>query len=470
MLTDTIAAIATAPGRAALAIVRVSGADAIGVVDRCFGGRLAAADSHTAHVGLLRHPETGERIDEVVVTLFRAPRSATGEDVAEVTTHGGDLAPALVMDALVAAGARPAGPGEFTMRAFLNGKRDLTQAEAVADLIHASSVRAHRVALAHVRGDYARHLGSLRDGLVGLAALVELELDFADEDVAFADRAALAALLDRAHGTLTDLVGSYRTGAVLRDGFGVALVGRPNAGKSTLLNALVGHDRAIVSPTPGTTRDDIEAEAELGGVRIRFVDTAGLRETGDAVEAEGVRRARARAARADVLVYACDLTRATTGGDALNADGFDADERAWLADYRRAHPETPVVIAATKRDLAPGAPLPGVDGVSATIGLAAAVPGDDGVRRLVGVLVRLALGADRDERPVVTNARHQHHLSVALAAVERARAALGIDAGTGGDLLALDLRAALDALGEITGAVTRDDILGAVFSRFCIGK
>ncbi len=465
MLTDTIAAIATAPGRAALAIVRVSGVDAIGVVDRCFGGRLAAAESHTAHVGLLRHPATGERIDEVVVTVFRAPRTATGEDVAEVTTHGGDLAPALVMDALVAAGARPAGPGEFTMRAFLNGKRDLTQAEAVADLIHASSVRAHRVALAHVRGDYARHLGGLRDGLVELAALVELELDFADEDVAFADRAALAALLDRAHATLSDLVGSYRTGAVLRDGLSVALVGRPNAGKSTLLNALVGHDRAIVSPTPGTTRDDIEAEAELGGVRIRFVDTAGLRDTDDAIEAEGVRRARARAARADVLVYACDLTRAATDGDAL-----DADERAWLADYRRAHPETPVVIAATKRDLSPGAPLPDAPSAASVVGLAAAVPDDMGVRRLIEALVALAVGADRDERPVVTNARHQHHLSAALAAVERARAALGADIGHGGDLLALDLRAALDALGEITGAVTRDDILGAVFGRFCIGK
>ena len=454
--SDTIAAIATAPGRAALAIVRVSGPDAVAIVDRCVGGRIARAESHTAHVVAVRHPEAGERLDEAVVTVFRAPRTATGEDVVEVTTHGGDLAPALVLDALVAAGARPAEPGEFTMRAFLNGKRDLTQAEAVADLIHASSRRAHRVAMHHLTGDYARHLGVLRDALVDTAALVELELDFGDEDVTFANRADLAALLDRTAATLDDLLASYRTGAVLRDGVAVALVGRPNAGKSTLLNALVGHERAIVSPTPGTTRDAIEAEAEIGGVRVRFVDTAGLRATDDAIEAEGVRRADAHARRADVLVYAADLTR----GD------LEADERAWLAAFRAEHPDTPVVVAATKRDLAPDAPLPFIEGTT-LVPVAAAVPDDAGVQGLGRGIVDLVAGTERDERPVVTNARHRHHLGVAREAVERAREGL---ATLPGDLLALDLRIALDAIGEITGAVTRDDVLGAIFGRFCIGK
>ncbi len=463
VFADTIAALATAPGRSALAIVRVSGPEAVAVVDRCFGGRLASVASHTAHVGVVRHPETGERLDEAVVTVFRAPRSATGEDVVEVTTHGGDLASALVLDALSAAGARPARPGEFTMRAFLNGKRDLTQAEAVADLIYASSVQAHRVALAHLTGDYARHLGDLRTALLDLAALVELELDFADEDVTFADRDALAALLARARATVSDLVASYRTGAVLRDGLRVALVGRPNAGKSTLLNALVGHDRAIVSPTPGTTRDEIEAEVELGGIRVRFVDTAGLRATDDAIEAEGVRRADARARSADVLVYACDLTRASDSVGAL-----DADERAWLAGVVRERPERPVVVVATKRDLAPGALLPEVDGIAAVLPVAAAVSDDPGVQALGSQLVEIALADARDERPVVTNARHQHHLRDALAALERADVLL-LTNGTG-DLLALDLRAALDALGEITGAITRDDVLGTIFGRFCIGK
>ena len=448
-----IAALATARGTAALALVRVSGDGAVEVAGRCFGKDLSSVPSHTAHVGYWRHPDTGARLDQVVATVFRAPHSSTGEDVVEVTTHGGDLAPALVLDALLAAGARLADPGEFTQRAFLNGKLDLTQAEAVADLIHASSRHAHRTALAQLHGDYARLLARLRDELLETAALTELELDFSEEDVAFADRTHLADLLARAEATLADLLGSYRFGRLVRDGVRVAILGRPNAGKSTLLNRLVGYDRAIVSPVPGTTRDEVEAEAEVDGLRLRFVDTAGLRDTDDAVEAEGVRRAHARAATADLVVYVYDA-----------AEGLTDDEHALLRRLA-ANADTPLVRVANKRDLAPDADVD--DG---TFCLAAADPTDDGPERLAKHLAALATAehGGAEAAQVVTNARHRQHLAAALDAVQGARAALAGNAP--GDLLALDLRAALHELGAITGQVTREDVLSAIFSRFCIGK
>ena len=448
--TDTIAALATPRGASALGVVRLSGPAAVAVADRCLGGRLTGAASHTAHVGFVRGPG-GERLDQVVATVFRAPRSATGEDVVEVTTHGGDVAPALVLGALVAAGARLAAPGEFTQRAFLNGKLDLTRAEAVADLIHASARRAHRTALAHLHGDYARLLDALRAELLDTAAYLELELDFSDEDVAFADRTALADLLGRAAATLDRLLGSYRFGALVRDGVRVAILGRPNAGKSTLLNRLVGYDRAIVSPTPGTTRDEVEAEAEFDGLRFRFTDTAGLRDTADAVEAEGVRRAHARGLGADAVVYVYSLV-----------DGLAPDERAFVDGLHT--PERPVVLVANKRDLAPDAlPEPGARVLAATD------PSDDGVEALVRALADAATaGADPEAAGTVTNARHRHHLAEARAAVGRAQA--GLAAGATADVLALDLRAALDGLGAITGAVTTEDVLDGIFSRFCIGK
>ena len=452
MTSDPIAALATARGTAALAVVRVSGDGAVGVADRCFGKPLDDVPSHTAHVGYFRHPKTEARLDQVVVTVFRAPHSSTGEDVVEITTHGGDLAPALVLDALLAAGARLAEPGEFTQRAFLNGKLDLTQAEAVADLIHASSRQAHRTALAHLRGDYARLLARLRDELLETAALTELELDFSDEDVAFADRGHLADLLARAETTLSDLLGSYRFGRLVRDGVRVAILGRPNAGKSTLLNRLVGYDRAIVSPIAGTTRDEVEAEAEVDGLRLVFVDTAGLRDTSDEIEAEGVRRAEARAETADVVTYVYDVSH-----------GLSDEEHIRLEALRSG--TAPVVLVANKRDLAPNVSLP-----SGAFAVSASNPDDDGPARLAQHLASVASGqaGAAEAAQVVTNARHRQHLAAALDAVRRARVVLA--SGLSGDLLALDLRAALHELGAITGQVTSEDVLSAIFSRFCIGK
>jgi len=455
MDTDTIAALATARGVSALAVVRASGPLAVEIADACFPARdLTAAPSHAAHVGYFVGEE-GERLDQVVVTVFRAPASATGEDVVEVSCHGGDLASQLVLRALLARGARLARPGEFTERAFLNGKLDLAQAEAVADLIHARSTLAHRISLNHLSGRYSQALAALREELLGVAALVELELDFSEEDVEFADRDALSSLLDRARGTLTDLLASYRLGALARDGVRVVIGGRPNAGKSTLLNALVGYDHAIVSDTPGTTRDTLDAEAELGGLAFRFVDTAGLRDTEDRIEAEGVRRAETAAAHADLLVYVVDATL-----------GLDAEERDWLGRFTVKHPDASLLLVANKSDLPAARPVPDALPLSARAALSD-LRALDGLRQRLVTAARADL-VDADASAVVASERHRQHLARALDAVDAATA--GVVSGRSGDLVALDLRAALHEIGALTGEVTTEDVLGAIFSRFCIGK
>ncbi len=457
---DTITAIATARGQAALAILRVSGPEAIGIANRCFrGADLSAVDSHTAHVGYVVDID-GEDIDQVVATVFRAPRSATGEDVVEISCHGGDLAPQLIQQSLLDHGARLADPGEFTQRAFLNGKMDLAQAEAVADLIHASSTKAHRVSLSHLQGRYSEQLEDLREELLELAAFVELELDFSEEDVEFADRERLEKLLRTSENLLSELLASYRTGELIRDGVRVVIGGRPNAGKSTLLNALVGRDRAIVSPTPGTTRDEIEAEAEIDGLRYRFVDTAGLRDTSDAIEAEGVRRAEASIAHSDVLLYVYDIT-----------EGLDADEEAFLQELGEEHPTLPVVRIANKRDLVDGErPSAGLNGQAVVISAEEGQRDADAVAPVVMALRDAVADGleDTDASHVVMNQRHRQHLKEALEAVQRARRALA--SGAAGDMLSLDLRSALHELGAITGEITNEDVLDQIFSRFCIGK
>ncbi len=464
---DTIAALATARGTAALAVIRVSGACALDVVDSRFGPSVLEAEGRTVHVGWVRDGD-GTRVDQVVCVVWRGPHSSTGEDVVEVTCHGGDAVSGAVLRVLFEAGARPARPGEFTQRAFLNGKLDLSQAEAVADLIHAESRIGHRTAVAALEGGIARAVEDVRQSLVQTAALVELELDFGEEDVEFADRSALRDLLEAADQRLDDLIGTAHLGALARDGVKVVIGGRPNAGKSTLLNALVGEDRAIVSPTAGTTRDAVEAEAELGGLRIRFLDTAGLRETADAIEAEGTRRARAAIDRADVLLYVVDATL-----------GLDAEEEAFLETRRS---DLPVVLVANKSDLkgakrekeggkgqasSPSAVLEDVHRVSA---LGALEDGHalDGLRDAILEAVHAGGLEGAEAGGVLVNERHRAHLESAREAV--ARASVALEGGSGGDTLALDLRAAMHELGLVTGAVTTEHVLDAVFSQFCIGK
>ena len=467
---DTITAIATARGAAALAIVRLSGPTAIEVAAACFrGDELRNAPSHTVHVGYFVDAD-GKEVDQVVATVFRAPRSVTGEDVVEISCHGGDFAARMILRRLLEAGARMAEPGEFTQRAFVHGKMDLAQAEAVADLIHASSSMAHRVSLAHLQGRYSDLLADLREELLELCAFLELELDFSEEDVEFADRERLETLLEHSEAFLSELLDSYRVGARLRDGVRGVIGGRPNAGKSTLLNALLGRERAIVSPTPGTTRDEIEDESEIEGIRFRFVDTAGLRETADAIEAEGVRRAERSIERADVLVYVYDATL-----------GLDPDEASFLKDAFSS--SLPTIVVANKRDLLNGRDVqkaaPAVAGIgdaltedhptipiSATQAYADESESEPLIRRLIETA---AAGlTEADASTVVTNERHRQHLHKALSAVRKSRKAL--DTGASGDALALDLRSALHEIGAITGEITNEDVLDQIFSRFCIGK
>ncbi len=480
----TIAALATARGTAALAVIRVSGPDAVPVVASWFSDpALTEADGRTVWVGWLSDAD-GHRVDQVVCVVWRGPHSSTGEDVVEVTCHGGDVVAGAVLRALYDAGARPAAPGEFTQRAFLNGKLDLAQAEAVADLIHAESRVGHRAAVSALRGRLSDAVAAVRQSLVQTAALVELELDFGEEDVAFADRTDLAALLVTADRQLADLIGTAHLGALARDGLRVVLGGRPNAGKSTLLNALVGDDRAIVAPTPGTTRDAVEAEAEVGGLRVRFVDTAGLRETVDAIEAEGTRRARAAIDRADVLVYVVDASV-----------GLDAEERAFLDNLDERQPEVAVLVVMNKADVVRGGALAGVERGKGVEGERQAADSSlyplrpvhpfrplflsardaladpaalDGLRRSILDAVRVTGAEGAEGGLVAVNERHRTHLDAARAAVGRARQSLA--AGDGGDTLALDLRDALHHLGLVTGAVTTEHVLDAVFSQFCIGK
>ena len=455
--TETIAAIATARGRAALAIVRLSGPRSVEIVASCFRGKqLHEAASHTAHVGYITSL-AGMDIDQVVATLFLGPRSVTGEDIVEIACHGGDFASQSVLERLLQSGARMAAPGEFTQRAFMNGKMDLAQAEAVADLIHASSSLAHQVSLSHLQGRYSEVLAHLREELLELAALIELELDFSDEDVEFADRDRLVRLLHQSTGLLGELLESYRLGSRLRDGVRVVIGGRPNAGKSTLLNALLGRDRAIVSAIPGTTRDEIEAEAEIHGLLYRFVDTAGLRATSHAIEQEGVRRAERSIEHSDVLLYVFDVSV-----------GLDEAEHVFLKEVRERRPGLPVVLIANKCDLL-GDQAPAPDGAMA-ISAERAMRAESELAPLIRTLSSIVGEelSESDVSHVVTNQRHRNHLRAALQAVQAASSSLA--AGASGDTLAVDLRTALHEIGAITGEITNEDVLDQIFSRFCIGK
>ncbi len=467
--SDTIAAIATARGKAALAVLRTSGTHAIDVADSCFksSAPLATVAANTVHFGYVVGAD-GRSIDQVVATVFRAPRSATGEDVVEFSCHGGDVAARLILERLLEAGARLAEPGEFTQRAFLNGKIDLAQAEAVADLIHSSSTLSHRVSLNQLTGRYSDLLSSLRTELLDVAALVELELDFPEEDVEFADRNRLVEIVNRASELLSGLLASYRTGALVRDGVRVVIGGKPNAGKSTLLNALVGLDRAIVSPTPGTTRDEIEAHAEIGGVLFKFIDTAGLRDTTDAIEAEGVRRARAALSAADLVLYVVD-----------SCEPLDREEVAYLEGLAAEMQGLPLLLVLNKSDLVDLETLTSLGDLHSTERLAQktlALSADRGrsdaaeIEPLVNWLITSAAEdlSRADASPIVTNQRHRQHLQNALESVVSVSTAM--DQRLSGDILSVDLRRALFELGSITGEITNEDVLGAIFSRFCIGK
>ena len=446
----TICAISTAPGAGGIAVVRISGNDALALGSKVFSKPLDAIADRAVAFGHFRDAE-GTVLDEGLALILRGPGSYTGEDTVEFNIHGSQFIQREVMRALIEAGCRQAGPGEFTQRAFLNGRLDLTQAEAVADLIAAEHAGAHRLALDQLRGGFAREINALREALIGFAGLLELELDFAEEDVEFADRARFDALLADLLSRVGRLADSFATGNAMKEGIPVAIVGATNRGKSTLLNALLGDDRAIVSDIPGTTRDTVEDACTLDGLRFRFIDTAGLRDTDDVVEAEGIRRALAKASSASTVLLLLDASTDAHEDVQARIDALDLT------------PDAHIIVVWNKCDLAP-APSGAVD--VPTLSLSASTGA--GLDELRQALLDQHRADDQGHQLVVTNLRHFESLTAAKAALQAVRDGLGN--GIPGDLVAVDARLALHHLGEITGAVHADDILGHIFSHFCIGK
>ncbi|ALW86104.1 tRNA modification GTPase MnmE [Hymenobacter sedentarius] len=470
IFSDTIVALSTPPGAGALAVVRLSGPAAIAITASVFSKKsMPDAAGHTLHYGTLRDPSSGEILDEVVAALYRSPRSFTREDVVEISCHGSDYVVRQVLGLLLRQGARLAEAGEFTKRAFLNGAMDLAQAEAVADLIASDSALSHRVALNQLRGGFSQELRELRARLIKFAALLELELDFGEEDVEFADRTGLAQLLSEVRGVVAGLLHSFELGNVIKNGITVVIAGRPNAGKSTLLNALLREERAIVSAIPGTTRDFIEDEVSIDGLRFRFVDTAGLRDNpADEVEAIGVSRTRQRVRQAALLLYLFDLTEMTP-----------AEVIAEIQELTRGL-ALPVLAVGNKTDLA----TPNAQGAflaqfqAAQVGLASPTPmvlvaagqkrGLDELQTALLTEVRGSALENTASATIVTNVRHARALETAAAHLQAVQA--GLDTGQGTELLAADLRHALAALGEITGEISSEDLLTSIFTQFCIGK
>jgi len=463
---DTIAAISTPPGTGGIAVVRVSGRDAAAIVEPLFQHktRLSEAASHTALVGFFLDRPGGDALDRVVVTLFRGPNSYTGEDVVEISCHGGRYLAQLVLEAVLDRGARLAEPGEFTRRAFLNGRLDLAQAEAVADLIQAKTKESVKYAARQLRGGISRRIQSLQERLVALLAQLELELDFVEEDIELVPREKLAQDLAALRREISRLAGTYRAGRMIHEGVRVVLAGKPNVGKSSLFNALLGFERAIVDETPGTTRDAIEAQLDIDGRLFRLVDTAGLRRSEERVERKGIEITRTNLQQADLIVLLLDASEPLTDEDEVLVQ-----EVRTISTGTEGAPEG--VVVWNKMDLVEDRTPRGKNPldwpelhISARTGA--------GLDALHGFLSRfLVTGAGfggAPEEEIVTNVRHHQALRKAEAALEKA--AEGISRGLSGEFIALDVREALDAVGEIVGKTTPEDVLRYIFAHFCVGK
>lgn len=457
---DTIAALATAHGTAAIAVVRLSGSKALAICSSVFRDKkgklkdLSALPSHTVHFGIIGEQDIV--LDEVLVTIFRNPKSFTGEDVVEISCHGSVFIQQQLLQLLVRRGARLARPGEFTLRAFLNGKFDLSQAEAVADLIASQSAASHQVAMSQMRGGFSSRIGMLREHLLNFASLIELELDFSEEDVEFANRDDLKKLLYTIQRLVQRLVDSFEIGNVIKNGIPVAIVGKPNAGKSTLLNALLEEERAIVSEIPGTTRDTIEDEITIDGVLFRFIDTAGLRDTSDVIESIGVSRSIEKVKQSAIVIYLFDVREMTSRElkmalDELNAHLNGAQllilgnkiDKNDIAEVQREFASFDILYISAKEKLF-------IDDLKA---------------KLVSLFDSRTVNVTET---IVTNARHVEALRNTDNAIRRTIE--GLQNNIPGDLLAQDIRQALHYLGEITGEITTDDLLGNIFGKFCIGK
>ena len=454
---DAICALATANGMGAIAVIRVSGKNSKQLVSKAFSKDLSSLPSHTVHLGWMLSG-TGERLDEVLATLFDHGKSFTGEESVELACHGSPYIQQLLLQRLVEIGCRLAEPGEFTKRAFLNGRLDLSQAEAVADLIAAQSKQAHQVALQQLRGRFSSELQQLREQLINFAALIELELDFAEEDVEFADRSALKNLVSDVLQMVQRLAASFELGNAIKNGVPVAIVGAPNTGKSTLLNQLLGEERAIVSNIAGTTRDVIEEVLNIEGIQFRLIDTAGIRETTETIEALGIERSQQKIEQAKIVLC---LT------DAINPSNL-SETQVWVASLKTLHPDKHILLVQNKADLSPT--LLAQSGIDQPTDFQISALNGDGIPVLKAKLVELVLGdfSIQDET-IVSNARHHAALQLTAAALDRAQE--GLKGHTTADFIAMDIREAMRQLGHITGQIDIDtDILGTIFSKFCIGK
>lgn len=459
---DTICALSTPPGTSAIAVIRLSGKQAVSICSELFipagkKHKLDVVDSHTVHLGMFG--EQDDLIDEVLLTLFRNPHSYTGEDVVEISCHGSLFIQQRILEALLKAGARMANPGEFTLRAFMNGKFDLSQAEAVADLISSNSKGAHDLALSQMRGGFSGKIKDLRKQLVDLASLLELELDFSEEDVEFADRHQLSSLLSELKKELGSLAESFSFGNVIKQGIPVAIIGKPNVGKSTLLNALLNEERAIVSDIPGTTRDTIEDTLTIKGFKFRFIDTAGLRShSNDTIENIGIGRTYEKIREAAIILYTFDISSIT----AEEIDELKATFREHIED-----PEKQFILVGNKTDLMMEAP----QHITALFDLETifiSAKRKENINLIIDSLLRTVKSENIQDGAIVSNARHFDAITRTLKALESADEGFSEHRPT--DLVAIDIRSALHYLGEITGEITTDELLGNIFGKFCIGK
>ena len=464
-INDTIVALATASGVGAIAVIRLSGKEAIAIADSVFkphsGKSLLEAPSHTVHLGTLESKD--QVIDECLATIFKGTKSYTGEPVVEFSCHGSNYIVEEVIKLCLAKGARLADAGEFTKRAFLNGKLALNQAEAVADLIASDSKASHQVALQQMRGGFTSDIEGLRQELLNFTSLIELELDFSEEDVEFADRTQFKSLLSTIKTTVLSLLQSFSVGNVLKNGIPVAIVGKPNAGKSTLLNALLNEERAIVSDIAGTTRDTIEETLHIGGIAFRFIDTAGIRDTQDQIEAIGVQKAKEKIEKASIVLYLFDVK--------------DSSAQEIISFVKENYREgTKFVLLHNKTDLSTESNitlfdneiLQSLKGYTDTLLRISAKEGNN-ISALKDFLSLYAQSLNNTGKAtIITNIRHYEALNNTLQSIERIEQ--GLQLQLSGDLLAIDIREALYHLGTITGAVSNDEVLGNIFSRFCIGK
>lgn len=449
--SDTIVALATPSGTGAIAIIRISGEDSIAIADKHFKSvrnkSLLNQKSHTIHLG---HIIDGDKVlDKVLVSIFKAPNSYTGENIVEISCHGSHYIKEQIIQLFIRNGCHMAKAGEFTLRAFLNAKMDLSQAEAVADLIASENETAHQVAMQQMRGGFSNQIKELRDQLLNFASLIELELDFSGEDVEFADRKKFQVLLDEIAFVLKNLIDSFALGNVIKNGIPVAIVGEPNVGKSTLLNALLNDERAIVSNIPGTTRDTVEDQMVIDGIAFRFIDTAGIRETEDAIEKIGIERTFQKINEAAVIIY---LFEASNFGEIA------------FAELKKKYQDKNLIFVANKIDELRTSPNEIPNEI-----LKISAKSDQGMELLKTVLLEKSVSETLStENTIITNNRHYAALLKALEEIDKVKIGLYDDISS--DLLAIDIRQALYHLGEITGSVTTDDLLENIFSNFCIGK